>query len=967
MRPRGYAAGSSFGGDRDADAVTCGVFGEADRPGYHERLALQIAERAPNVLALWAPAGYKKRTLLNGFARRYGALSACELDPRRDRDPARSVLDAVVAGSPARAARSSADLLASRGDRAFGTARDALRREWPYTEGRELLVVRDAGGVLSTPAGAELLAELIATRPADRTIALTTRAPLPPALQQLADSGGGETLGPLDLALSAEALGRLAAAGGIAEDAAEAVHGLTDGWPLVSELLLLLVRLEGRDAALRDIATLPRPGLLTFAGRRVVGALDERLRETVAAAVVRPGATADELMRVLGDRSDDTVLLRFSTLPFVTMENDRGFVHPEIAALLRSRYAPLVDALYQQTIAALVADGAHGAAARVALENRDALRAAALLDAAPPYTQSPLGLTDYERVLDRIDRAVVTGYPNMWLATIPFRRFSVDRETYLHEAETVYYCLPYSAAPEKRVAALMHLASAYFNHGRVADCDAIIEAALQGFGSSPSPARASLLNFSAVLRGEQGRFSEARALGREGAALSNQPFDENLALHHIEANEAIMRGRYNRIKVIFEELLRRQSRDELPLYYAYSATDGAFWAWAYGDDATFTRLLAALEDALTPGLEPGFAQMIDAARGRPIADADAYAWPVHSAMAQLYRLAHATGRNEALEAARYAALHADERRDPMLQVLAHTALYVLDEADRAAQGQVLEALAASVESPELQAAVHGLLAGEGAGILEAFVSRRIVADRKKAPPKVAVELFAARVSHGAKQRRISGKELELLALLATSYGPISRDRIGEALWDYLDPEEWPNNLKVTLFRLRAKLGDRNAIEVTDGNYRLSREVDVDVRRYESAVRESQGTVLDERRRAALREIMDAYASGATGAYERLAGMQGTLTRINDVVCAAGLALSANALAALRYDEALDFAHAVTAVDPLNEAACEMVMKIDVARGDTDAARRELRRYATVLAAELGGTPSPHLAEIVHTV
>jgi len=169
---------------------------------------------------------------------------------------------------------------------------------------------------------------------------------------------------------------------------------------------------------------------------------------------------------------------------------------------------------------------------------------------------------------------------------------------------------------------------------------------------------------------------------------------------------------------------------------------------------------------------------------------------------------------------------------------------------------------------------------------------------------------------------------------------------------------------VTLFRLRTKLGERDAVEVTDGKYRLSREVDVDLRRYESAVRDSHGAVLDEPSRAALREIVHAYGSGATGAYERLAGMQGTLSRIHDVVCAAGLALSADALGAQRYDEALDFAHTVTAVDPLNEAACEMVMKIGVARGDADAARRELRRYASVLAAELGGTPSPHLNEIV---
>jgi len=940
------------------------VFGDSARPAYHDRLAAQIARGAPRVLALWGAAGYEKRALLDAYAQHAGRLIACDVDPRRDRELARPVLDALVARDRSRVDHSAADRLADRADRPFGTAREALRREWARSDEPELLLVRDARGALSSPAGAELLGELVSTLPPERTLALTTRAPLPPGLQQLVESARSYTVTPPELALSVELLRELARAAGIPEDRAAQVHALTGGWPLVSRLFLLLIQGDGAETVFRDAAALPRERLLAYAGQRVVAALDERVREAVIASVVRPGATAAELLRVLGDACDDAVLLRFRSIPFVSVESERAFVHPDIGALVRARFAPQFETLYEHTIRALVEDGAHGTAARVALERRDPVRAAALLEAAPPYTTAPLRLSDYERVLDRVDPSLVTTYPNMWMATIPFRRFAVDRETYVREAETVYFCLPYSTGTDKRAAALIHLASAYFNLGRVAECDDLIESALEGFAAEPTAVRASLLSFAASLSGERGRFSQARALAQQAAALSNQPFGENLALHHIEGNEAIMRGRYDRVRVIFDELLRRQSRDVMPLYFAYSAVDGAFWAWVYGDDASFARLLATLEDALTPGLEAGFARMIEAARGRPISGDDAYAWPVQIALAQCYRMGHATDPNEALDAARAAARAVNEQRDPMLQILFHAAIYVLDEADRSAQTQTLNALANGIESPELKQAVDGLIAGRGAGILEPFISRRVLGSRTgRAPQNAVVELFAAVIRRGDKPVRASGKELELLALLASAYGPLTRDRIGEALWEHLDPEEWSNNLKVTLSRLRAKLGGRDAIVLVDGGYRLSRDIDVDLRRYEAIVRDRAGAPLDEQARAALTGIVDAYRTGATAVYDRLPGVQGVLARIDEIVSVSALALAADALAAGRYDEALEFAHAVAGVDALNESACEISMKIHLTRGDADAARREFRRYSTVLAAELGATPSPHLADL----
>ncbi|HWT06452.1 MAG TPA: winged helix-turn-helix domain-containing protein, partial [Xanthomonadales bacterium] len=182
--------------------------------------------------------------------------------------------------------------------------------------------------------------------------------------------------------------------------------------------------------------------------------------------------------------------------------------------------------------------------------------------------------------------------------------------------------------------------------------------------------------------------------------------------------------------------------------------------------------------------------------------------------------------------------------------------------------------------------------GGPAGILESYVRRRVLRERATSvAPRLSVELLAGRMLRDGFPVRLSDKELELVALLGSAHTPLSRDRIGEALWDHLDPEEWANNLKVTLSRLRAKLAMRDAVLLVDGRYRLSPVIDVDVRRAESALRDSVGKRLDDVKRAELAEIVDASRSGAFGRYDRSAWAQPLLTRIEDLFCRAGVLLA----------------------------------------------------------------------------
>ncbi|MBV8370719.1 MAG: hypothetical protein JO036_17540 [Candidatus Eremiobacteraeota bacterium] len=674
-----------------------------------------IAERSPRILAVWGPAGYRKNALLRGLAARMDRLVICTVPaPAEGQDLSRAVLEALVSRSRTRAARWAAGRLAQPREFASMAAREALRREWPLVDGSELFVLRDVGGSIATPAGLDLVEELVASLPAGRTLAVTTRISLPPALTQIVDAHRSLTITPAELALSRNAVDDLARQAGLSQPSAEQIYEIAHGWPLVSRLLIRLVAAEP-SLKLEMARSLTAAALLAFAAHRTVASLEDSVRDAVAVSAVLHGATQLELMRVLGGNCDDVVFSQLLALPFVELEAERAIIHPEIACLMLQRFRSVVIPLYEQVLHALSGDGAYAEAARIAVDGGDIIRAAAILDAAPPYTAARVPLEDYERVLDRLDRDLVTRFPNVWLATIPYRAFSVDRATYIREAETVYYCLPRTATDEQRAVVLIHLASAYANVGRASESDQLLEEALNGFAHEPSSARATLLTFSATLRGIEGRFVLARAQAAEAASISAPDFvfGENQTLHYIEAHEAAFRGRYGRSLVMFDELMRRMTREDLPLYLAYAATNGAFIAWISGDDERFERYVSILEDRLTPGIERGFAPMVDAARGRVPQIDERYPWPVLAAIAHLYRVGEASVESDALSSA-WAAVHAaDERRDPYAQIFAHTAVFVLDRASRAEQSAKLLTIANSVESPELQFAIRELIAEKG--------------------------------------------------------------------------------------------------------------------------------------------------------------------------------------------------------------------------------------------------------------
>ncbi len=928
-----------------------------------QNFARSLAAAAVDVLVLEAPPGYGKSSLARVYASALGPAYECWLSAESD-EASRLILDALVGTEGLRGARFAVDRLARRGGSAAAHARETLRREWVSAATEDVLVLHDFSGALATRAGADLLGELLVTKPAKRRLVLSIRKPLPPGTVGNLPIRGTTTLTRSDLALTLPEVGDIAGRAGLPRPKAAEIYSLTRGWPLVTRLLVQQLQADSQDPVLDAVRTLPHDTMLAFAAHRLIAQLDDRLRDTLAVASFFAEAHYLDLIRILGPECDDAVFARMSVLPFVSQEGDGVAVHCEVARLLRDRFASIVEPLYERTLDVLCRAGRHLVAARMALDRGDGLRAAEVIDSAPPFTTLPVPLGEYERIIERVEPRLITRFPNLWIATIPYRSFSIDPATYIREAETVYFCLPAGTDPDQRAAALMMLASAYANVGRSRDAEVLLAEAFEGFASADGSPRASLLNFFASLRGIEGRFTEARGLAEQAARASRDTFGQNQTLHYIDAHEAAFRGRQDRLVVILDELMHRRARADPPLYLAYVAENGAFFSWANGDDAAFERYQTAFEDSITPAIEHALATLIDAARGRAAPSDDERVWPLIAAFANLYWMANAPTHEVAVRAASAAVRAADQRGAPYTQTLAHVALYVLDEATRAQQAAALMEIVRNVESEELRQAVRGVIEGGPAGMLEPFVRRRVRRQRTRSGPRLVVELLAGRVTVDGAAARLREKEFELVALLASTRGALSREQIGEALWEHLDPDEWSNNLKVTLYRVRKALTTRD-VTVTEGTrYRLAPSIDVDLRRGEALLRDLGPTIRDEAARATLADVLRSFQDGVLERYERFGWSHTLVARLNDLACGCGLSLASDALERDAVDDAVEYASRVRDLDPLNEKACGITIRALKTRGADDAARREFQRYAEALEREFAAVPSAALLELV---
>jgi DNA-binding SARP family transcriptional activator/tetratricopeptide (TPR) repeat protein len=183
----------------------------------------------------------------------------------------------------------------------------------------------------------------------------------------------------------------------------------------------------------------------------------------------------------------------------------------------------------------------------------------------------------------------------------------------------------------------------------------------------------------------------------------------------------------------------------------------------------------------------------------------------------------------------------------------------------------------------------------------------------------------------------------------------TRERLIDALWPDRAPADAANALRVTLHRLRAKLGPGQTVERMGEAFRLDPSVRVDLIRVERALRRREAGDLD----VLAAFVDDVRRSSALPPAER--PWSGAIElRLGRATQSAALRLAESYLIAGEPARALDYAAWLCELEPFDEEAIVLAVRAWRAAGDATAARRVRDDYAARLRTELDAEPGAAL-------
>jgi len=209
---------------------------------------------------------------------------------------------------------------------------------------------------------------------------------------------------------------------------------------------------------------------------------------------------------------------------------------------------------------------------------------------------------------------------------------------------------------------------------------------------------------------------------------------------------------------------------------------------------------------------------------------------------------------------------------------------------------------------------------------------------------------------------VSDGDFAVLASMALHPQLASRDEWCDRLWPDRDGDCAARLLKVYVHRIRAKFGSNDIIETHARGYRLGRSVSVDVDLLDALARGfGDDCAVDPAQVGTLRA---AFAAIRERRYRRIA----TLARYAEyerrfIACGVELARMLVHEAFRCGDDAgaQRVADDVMLLDPYDDVAIELVMRVHVRLGRLDAASRHFRAFCRTLRDELDLPPPRHLS------
>ncbi len=908
----------------------------------------------PLLIAVTAPAGYGKRTLVRQFLADAPLAVVCDCAPGFDElRMARALVPELA-------------LELDDGSRTTAERVEHALESWHVSP--RAAVFENADALIGNDAALAALARFLKARSPSTRLVLVSRTPLPVTLTRFAAPHEICSLRARDLAFSEDELASLLAE---TNDAALTAAGIeaTQGWPIAA-LLLKRLAAEGRHAdLLADPVGVLADELREYLADEIFSALDPDVARGIAVCVALPDASERDIRLAFPDTpAFDHLVAYAGHSPFVARAaSDTFTVHPIIARHVRERLPERGAVMRRELARASDAAGAFVRAAELYLECGEMHEAARALAQGDMLALRTIP-HDYLRVLSRLGRTTVQRYPRLWGVSVLVRLSCGHAHMLLDEAELVWRTLPADVPIVDRYYVFAMRVSAMLAAGRTGEALAAVdafEAELHAQREPPQLLRERLTAQRGAVRARAGMIDAAeRDLHVALAHVDGQVIPASGLYLALGADVARARGERALERQFLERAIEFAQASQLQNLLAAALAEGVAGAWLAGEDA-HVRTLAEGLDAIvvTAGID-GLRYFTASANGR--ADEPAGTdLPRFVLFGTLMRLEQEGDDERRRAMARSAVALARRIETPLLLVLAYVAHGLCDDEQRDDALAAAAETARGCDSSALAAAIAELRDGRAhAGMLSSFIAA-VERRRVRRTPPIALEVLREQVAVEGNAVRVSGREFELLVAIAARREGTTRARLCSLLWPDVDEGDARNALSVQLHRLRSHLGRAGAIERDGDVYRLPRDAHVDLWDIERASQRARVRLeLSEVERARLHEVLSMAVAGAAPASEAWEWFAPYRRALDDAKNRIFVRLANDALAAARVEEALEYVNAALALDPCDESACEIGLRALLKRGDRGEALRLYRRYRDALQRELGVEPSLGLARLV---
>ncbi len=910
----------------------------------------------PRIIALTAPAGYGKSTLTRQHAASFAKQATCDLsNVTAESDCARAIVTALADESPERS-ESLISLELQLHDVDVKAANEIVLSAWNARIDGSIFVFDNAER-LAEIGLEESLARFLTASPRGRTIVISSRKPLRLRLSRFAAPHEILTLRAADLAFDPDEIAVLAGT----ESDAKAIAAISYGWPVAVLLLARLAREPDFDRLLTRLDDVVFEDLYEYLSVEVLATLEPTLVEALATIACIPDATDRDLaalgMETLGEmppflrRSSSG---RYALLPLL----QRALLasRPELKARVLSTLAQahLQGESYLRAAQVAVAAGNEGDAAR-ALDCIDVLER--------------LPEREFAQVLAKINSAIVAAYPKLWFFWAERRKYSVDPATALAETRVMWQRLPTDVAHSTRAAIFDKLVNRMLRLGFIDAATELVDEQNEQLGAREIPQsveEADVVLMRSIIAARFGRFAERarlieaiqRGIGFTEIMLLRERLERAVHVERVRSNYALECN-------LLDALVKDSERAGLSEWSAQALGHAVFGAWFAGDKSRAASLAENFAALVRKHSFTGLEHFAECALGRTDArprGIEAYVW---LAQAHLIAWRQSTDSSVGRYHSNAARESADAWGNPFPRILARVALAELEPDGSVQLYAEASALAEPMESTALHEALRALRSGTGCcGMLAPLVVRGASKERITDKTTLVVAVLSLKVICRGIAVTIPDRELELLVALALRREGLPREELCELLWPDLSTEAARVALKSCTYRLRSRLGERNAIVASQSMLRLGTGATVDLWDIAEAVAEwragnetLQSTLAKLR---ALRARLSGTFSPQLLRWDWLADRVRALSELRIELAAH---IAETALARGDAAEALDLAREIEAHDSTDELGCSLAIRALRLSGDEVGADRTYRRYSEVLRRELDIEPSTALERL----